>query len=54
MTEGCWQEIKVTSEVGLDNMVSDDCKAIGHLKKEITWAEGQVEETEKNQISRSS
>lgn len=43
MTEGCGQEVKVTSEVMLDNMVHGDCKALGHIKKEITEAERQVE-----------
>lgn len=43
MTEGSWQEVKVTREVMLDNMVSGDCKALGHIKKEITEAGGQVE-----------
>lgn len=43
MTVGCWQEVKVTSEVVLDNTVSGDCKALGCIKKEITEAEGQAE-----------
>lgn len=43
MIEGCWQEVKLTSKVVLDNMASGDCKALGHIKKEITEAEGQVE-----------
>lgn len=57
MTEGCWQEVKVTSEVMLDNIVSGDCKALGHIKKEITEGEGQVEgdrEAKGKSISRKS
>lgn len=57
MTEGSWQEVKVTREVMLDNMVSGDCKALGHIKKEITEAEGQVEgdrEAKGKSVSRSS